>query len=342
MVNYLAKPWLLLPSQTAHHIGMRAIKLYSGLCSRSTPEWQSFKWKNLEFKNPLGISGGVDKDSEFITDWWKLGAGFIEAGTVTPRPQPGNSGKVIDRINSKKAVWNRMGFPSKGLEFTFQQLENLKRPYETPVFANVGKNADTSLENAHHDYIQCIEKLEPVVDGFVVNISSPNTAGLRELLKPERLKSFLSPILTSAKKASQKPLLLKLSPDMDEASLRSALDTSYDLGVDGWILTNTSVTIREGLDFPIEGGVSGAPLTLRSRECLKIALEHLGSRREGKLVVSSGGIMSGEEARLRLSMGANLVQVYSALIFEGPGFFRKCATKGNLQAAAPAEVTTWR
>lgn len=327
MVNYLAKPWLVLPASFAHHWAPKAIKILSPFSTQKTPEWRSFTWKNLEFKNPLGISGGVDKDAENVSDWSRLGAGFVEVGTITPRPQPGNSGKVVDRANDRLAVWNRMGFPSKGLEYSYQKLLQLSRPYPVPVFANIGKNASTPLEQAAEDYLICMKKLMNLVDGFVVNISSPNTVGLRELLKPQNLAGFLKPLLEelSASPVTSKPLLLKLSPDMSREDLESALDASCELGIDGWILTNTSVQIREGLRFPKEGGVSGLPLRERSAECLRWAVEHLGPRKQGKLLISSGGILSAEEILRRLDLGADLVQVYAALIFEGPTFFRKVA-----------------
>lgn len=322
MVNYLAKPWLALPSSLAHDLAIKSLSLCSHIYNSPTPEWSPLTWRGLHFKNPLGISGGVDKDCDYINCWWRLGPGFLEVGTITPEPQPGNSGSVIDRQNNRHAVWNRMGFPSKGLEHSFLKIKELPQDRPTPIFANVGKNATTPLEEAHKDYVKCIRRLKDHVDGFVVNISSPNTKGLRELLKKERLSGFLSPILDSLK-GSTCPLLLKLSPDMEDEDLTQALDTSNDLGVDGWILTNTSVRIRDGLKFPNEGGVSGAPLTQRSRQCLELAVNHLGERKKGKLLVSSGGVMNFGEIQRRLEIGADLVQVYSTLVFEGPSFFHR-------------------
>jgi dihydroorotate dehydrogenase len=342
LVNYLVKPWLLLPSETAHEIGKKALKIYSGLCSQKTPEWHPLHWRGLHFKNPFGISGGVDKDCEYISDWWRLGVGFLEVGTVTPLPQPGNAGKVIDRNNSQRAVWNRMGFPSKGLEYSLKKLRTLPIERPTPVFANVGKNAATPLEKASLDYIECIQRLHPFVDAFVINISSPNTQGLRELLREDKLKAFLEPLFGTIVKTSKPsmPLLLKLSPDMDEAALKAALDISFEAGIAGWILTNTSVSLREGLTFPPEGGVSGLPLQAQSRQCLKWAVEHLGERKKDRLLISSGGIMSAEEALLRLEMGADLIQAYSALIFEGPMFFCRLADRMK-GLSPPPESASW-
>jgi len=288
------------------------------------PRWQSFTWRGLEFQNRLGIAGGVDKNAQNIHAWWSLGCGFIEIGTVTPRPQPGNTPPVVARNSVQESLWNRMGFPSAGADRVKRRLQQIPRPFQTPIFANIGKNAMTPLERASEDYIQLLNQLQDSVDGFVVNISSPNTAGLRELLKPQNLRGFLDPILNSHCH-TQKPILLKISPDLEEDELDRVLTISHEQGVDGWVMTNTSQQLREGNNFPKEGGVSGRPLAPRSREFLQKSLRLLGKRRDGKLVVSVGGVMSAEDVADRLQLGADLVQVYSALIFQGPWFFKKVA-----------------
>lgn len=315
------KPWLWLSPSLAHKLSPAVLNTISLLSPERPPEWQTLDWQGLHFPNRLGIAGGVDKDADNIRAWWRLGAGFVEVGTITPQPQPGNTPPVLDRDVLTEALWNRLGFPSQGVERVKRRLEQLKRPFLTPVFANIGKNAVTPLETASNDYIELLQRLRGAVDGFVVNISSPNTKGLRELLKPDRLESFLEPIV----KDKREPILLKLSPDMEDDELERVLVISSDLGMDGWILTNTSQGIRDGLKFPKEGGVSGRPLAERSKLLLKRALKALGPRREGKLIVSVGGVMSANDVTERLSLGADLVQAYSALIFEGPYFFRKVA-----------------
>lgn len=290
--------------------------------SAQPPKWDSFEWRGLHFPNRLGIAGGVDKDAQNIRAWWAMGAGLVEVGTITPQPQPGNPPPVVDRDTAKGALWNRLGFPSQGVKRVRDRLLKVKKPFAAPVFANIGKNATTTLEDAHHDYVELLQELNGIVDGFVINISSPNTKGLRELLKPERLKDFLTPILAARKSA---PILLKLSPDLQDNELENALQVSSELNIDGWILTNTSQGLREGLKFPAEGGVSGKPLTARSRELLKRTSSLLNGSRRDRLLVSVGGVMTPEDVFERLEMGADLVQVYSALIFEGPYFFRKVA-----------------
>lgn len=315
------KPWLWLSPTLAHKLSPTVLKSLSLFGSARPPEWRPLDWRGLHFPNRLGVAGGVDKDGQNIKAWWSLGAGFLEIGTITPQPQPGNTPPVLGRDVGKEALWNRLGFPSQGVARVKKRLLEVKRPFATPVFANIGKNASTPLEAASADYMELLQQLRGIVDGFVVNISSPNTKGLRDLLKPERLQGFLQPILAG----KNEPVLLKLSPDMEDEELDRVLGISHDLGIDGWILTNTSQGIREGLGFPKEGGVSGRPLAGRSKELLSRALRLLGPRREGKLIVSVGGVMSAQDVIERLQMGADLVQVYSALIFEGPYFFRKVA-----------------
>lgn len=316
------RPWLWLSPAMAHKLSPAALNSLTLFSRCRPPEWNSFEWRGLRFPNRLGLAGGADKDAQNVRAWWALGAGFLEVGTITPKPQPGNPPPVVDRDLGRAALWNRLGFPSQGVQKVKERLAQLPMPHRTPVFANIGKNATTSLEDAHHDYILLLKELDAIVDGFVINISSPNTKGLRELLKPERLRGFLEPILAER---GSKPILLKLSPDLEPHELSAVLDISFELNIDGWVLTNTSQGLREGLSFPAEGGVSGRPLNSRSMELLKRTMSLLGGRKEGKLVISVGGVMNAEDVKDRLEAGADLVQVYSALIFEGPYFFRKVA-----------------
>lgn len=315
-----------------------AVKVYGRFRPLQTLTWSPFTWRGLEFNNRLGIAGGVDKDASQVEAWWTLGPGFMEVGTVTPMPQPGHSGYRLGRDRSQEAVWNRLGFPSRGVEQVVQQLKRLYQPRFTPIFANVGKNHSTPLETAHLDYISCLRKLRGLVDGFVINLSSPNTKGLRDLLKPENLKDFLGAIMEDNRQYLRgdwpTPVLLKISPDLSDTELAVALDTSLHLGVDGWVLTNSSQGLRGGLNFPPEGGVSGRPLASASKRLLRQALDHLGERRGDRLLVSVGGVLSPEDVFERLEMGADLVQVYSALLFRGPFFFRQVAEKAALVVRA--------
>jgi dihydroorotate dehydrogenase len=289
----------------------------------SPPKWDALDWRGLHFPNRLGIAGGVDKDGLGIRGWWNFGAGFVEVGTITPKSQPGNAGKRIARDMSHRAVWNRLGFPSQGADRLADRLAKIKTR-ATPVFANIGKNAVTPLENAHNDYLTLIEHFAHLVDGFVVNISSPNTKGLRELLKPARLKEFIAP-LSEKFTSTKKPWLLKISPDIDTQELEAVLQISMEAGAAGWVLTNTSQGLRDGLHFPPEGGVSGMPLAERSKALLRSVKATLGSAKSDRLLISVGGVLTPEDVEERLRLGADLVQVYAALVFSGPNFFRQVA-----------------
>jgi dihydroorotate dehydrogenase len=321
----IQKPWLLLPPQWAHDLGPFGLKLFSLFQSGPIPAWNSFTWKNLIFKNRLGLAGGVDKNAESLKEWWNLGAGFVEIGTVTPRPQSSNPGKIMDRDLERQALWNKMGFPSHGADEVFYNLRAYGEHKPTPVFVNIGKNRTTSNEEAVDDYVYLIDRLRPQADAFVVNISSPNTKGLRDLQNKEALTKLLSPIVHQAQRGEAKPVLLKLSPDLSDENLEEALMTAVELGIDGFVLTNTTLSRPSGISFPTEGGLSGAPLKSLSCQILQKSLQILGNRRHGKLIVSVGGVMSAEDVFERLQMGADLVEIYSALIFQGPGFFRDVA-----------------
>lgn len=317
----LRRPWLWLSPQLAHDVGPLALKLYSLFADPTPPAWRSFLWRGLVFKNRVGIAGGVDKNADNLKAWWALGCGFVEIGTVTPLPQEPNPGKITDRHATSRSMWNRMGFPSEGAEEVLANLRAAK-PFATPVFVNIGKNRATMNDDAVNDYLALVRELGDVADAFVVNISSPNTKGLRDLQNRQALRELLRPVKLAA---GLKPVLLKLAPDLDGESLAEAVTTAADQGIDGFILTNTTLSRLPDMPYPPEGGVSGAPLAELSKRALRTVIETLGERREGKLLVSVGGVMTPDEVFERLSMGADLVQCYSALIYEGPGFFRRVA-----------------
>lgn len=327
------KPWLALPAHLAYKFAPYALKAHTLFSPRVSYEWQSFTWKGLHFHNPLGTSGGLDKNAEHIEDWWHYGVGFQELGTVTPQPQAPNPGKIMGRQNQRKAVWNRMGFPNQGLPGFLNNINSIRRPFHSPLFINIGKNRWTPNEKAYEDYVQCLEALFHWADVFVVNISSPNTKGLRDLLQPSNLKAFLQPIIAKnlelAGGSPPKPLLLKLSPDQSTDELKATLDISSQLGLNGWILTNTTNQLGSQFPFPKGGGISGEPLADISKTLLKTASAHLGSSKNEFLLVSSGGVLNADDVHERLNLGADLVQIYSALIFEGPQFFRTVANSST-------------
>ncbi len=334
------KPWLALPAKLAHDVAPYAIEVYSALFGDSQPKrWRSFEFQNLKFPNRIGIAGGVDKNAEHCFAFQKLGCGFVEVGTVTPFPQKPNPGAIIDRNLEHRALWNRMGFPSHGMDEVLYNLKKQKQSVTVPIFVNIGKNRETPNSEAHQDYIACLERLESVASAFVVNISSPNTTGLRDLLKPENLKNFLRPIAQARtrlqstaqnqQQSKPKPFLLKLSPDLSVDEFKTVLQLASDEGFDGFILTNTTLSRDNGRDgllpFPSEGGMSGAPLKTLSLKALDIAADFAQRQSSKKLIISAGGIMTPADVFERIERGADLVQVYSALVFEGPSFFKRVA-----------------
>ncbi len=299
-------------------------------------------WRHLEFHNRLGVAGGVDKNGINIVDWWTWGPGFIEIGTVTPKPQLPNEGQIIGRNFNKKIVWNKMGFPNDGADIIYKRLNQIRTPHFTPIFLNIGKNRNTSLEEAHKDYVTLIERFRNTVDAFVINISSPNTEGLRELFNTTYFENFLGHIKNAIDSGkydlNPPPCLLKLSPDMSIEDLRFCLETSVKMGLDGWVMTNTT-TQRDGKsEFPNKGGLSGQVLSKISRQRLRDSMDLLGSNRKDKLIVSVGGVMEPEDVFERIEIGADLVQVYSTIIFEGPWFFEKVFNESSLYYALKGEL----
>ncbi len=319
------KPWLWIPAKWAHDLGPLGIQIYSKIFGQSkTPIWNAFNFKNLIFKNRIGIAGGVDKNADLLMAWESLGCGFLEIGTVTPAPQKPNPGKIIDRDLKTKSLWNKMGFPSAGAEEVFYNVRNFKEHSTIPIFVNIGKNRTTENSKAHEDYIFLLNHFSVVADAFVINISSPNTAGLRDLAKKENLDLFLNPIMQAVQdlKLSQ-PILIKLSPDLEIADLKSVLQICLNHDVDGFVLTNTTLS-RNGLNkYPTEGGASGEPVAELSKLALKTAVQVCSEQKTKKLIISAGGVMTERDVFERIEMGADLVQAYTALIYEGPGFFRK-------------------
>lgn len=322
----MVKPQLFIPPHFAHHLADLFFSSYSKIIGyKEPPEWQSFQWKNLSFPNPLAPAGGVDKSAKHLKAWWALGAGFIEIGTITPLPQKENAGPTLKRNIKEQALWNHLGFPGDGVEMVQKRLKKLHHFHPTPVFANIGKNRNTPNNNAEEDYIKCITSLYPYVDAFIINISSPNTKGLEELAEPTRLNRLLQTVsqhLLSFQESS-KPFLIKWSPDLKDNEFLQSLDIALKWGAAGHIICNTTKQRKIEGSFPEYGGISGAPLAFISKERLNLVQKHLGTERKNQLLISVGGILSPKDVLERLNLGANLVQIYSALVFEGPFFLRK-------------------
>ncbi len=317
------KPWLWLPPKWSHSLAPTFLPLATLFSSSEELRWKSFEWKGNSFLNPLGIAGGVDKTGTQLRHWQKLGAGFLEVGTITPRPQGPNPGLIMDRDTKTFSIWNKMGFPNPGAEHVREVLLSLKGELKVPLFINIGKNRDTDNNEALSDYLKTFQILKECGKTFVVNISSPNTKGLRDLQTKSHFKNLLS---TLRNEMPEHNILVKLSPDMSQDQLKECLDIGLEEKIDGFILTNTTLQRPITLPFaPLEGGVSGDPLKSLSRQSLETTVHHLGKDKNKVLLVSVGGVMDAREIQWRLDHGANLVQVYAALIYHGPFFFKEMA-----------------
>ena len=299
----------------------------------------------LQFKNPVGLGAGFDKNAKYLRELECLGFGFVEIGTVTPLPQAGNDKPRLFRLTKDKALINRMGFNNDGVQVIAErlrqwsivngQLKDSNSRLTTHdsrliIGGNIGKNKNTPNEDAWKDYEICFKELHPYVDYFVVNVSSPNTPGLRELQEKEPLRKILSHLQAENSKLKiQKPLLLKIAPDLTKEQTDDVIDLALEIKLDGLVATNTTIE-RSGLrthDSRLTrigaGGLSGLPLKHRSTEMLKYICE----KTNGKVpVIASGGIFTGEDAREKMDAGASLLQVWTGFIYEGPGIVKKICT----------------
>ena len=281
----------------------------------------------LRFPNRVGLAAGYDKDGEGWRGLASLGFGHIEVGTVTPLPQPGNPKPRVFRLLDRRSVINRMGFPGRGAEYVADQLRFERGP-ALVLGVNIGKQKDTPLDEAAGDYEQLMEVFAPLADYLAVNISSPNTPGLRQLQDPEFLGALLGRLaekqaaLADGSGAST-PVLVKLAPDLDRDQVRTAVDVIVGSGLDGIIATNTTTSRHPGAGHPLaaeDGGVSGAAITEMSTRIIAAIAEHL----DGALpIIGVGGIMGPEDARDKLDAGATLLQVYTGMIYEGPGLVKR-------------------
>lgn len=275
----------------------------------------------LKFKNPVGLAAGFDKNGEYIEQMANFGFGFIEIGTVTPKPQPGNDKPRMFRLVSDQAIINRMGFNNQGADVAAGRLQHLKDRKGLIIGGNIGKNKITPNENAVDDYTYCFHALYDHVDYFVVNVSSPNTPGLRDLQEKEPLKYILNTLeQINGEKPSKKPILLKIAPDLTDSQLDDIVEIVQETGIAGVIATNTTIA-REGLKsdpavLSEAGGVSGKPLTKRSTEVIRYLVQ---KSNHSFPIIGVGGIHSAADALEKLEAGAALVQVYTGFIYEGPG-----------------------
>ncbi len=346
-----------LDAEQAHHLTLALLRVAdllppvrSLLRAAFAPPPDPVTLFGLTFPNRVGLAAGYDKDALAVRGLAALGFGHIEVGTVTPQPQPGNPRPRVFRLPEHQAIINRMGFPSRGAAFVEQRLRALRSGSPLPCIlgVNIGKNKTTPNEEAVRDYCALLERFVGLADYLVVNVSSPNTVGLRDLQHRARLEDLLRQLIAARDaffpatlhlpdgrrlRGGEVPILVKLAPDLTPRQLDDALEAAVRSGVDGVILTNTTVA-RPGVDaHPLaaeRGGLSGAPLRAMSEAALQHAVRALAGRLP---VISVGGIMTPDDARRRLDMGAALVQLYTGLVYGGPGLVaacvRACAATGR-------------
>ncbi len=318
----LARPGLFgLDAERAHEIGVKAMKM--GLASAYYVDDPSFgmppvEMFGLKFPNPLGLAAGFDKNGVVVNQLAALGFGFVEVGTVTLKPQPGNPRPRLFRLPDDRALINRLGFNNDGADVVADRLAKLDR--KCIVGVNIGKNKDVPNEDAVENYLACFEIMHPVADYIAVNVSSPNTPNLRDLQCAESLEPLLAALTAKNAEMGRKPLLVKIAPDLLEAEIEATVDVCLRFGVDGMIATNTTVS-RDGLRTNVselgEGGLSGQPLFERSNAVISTIYRYSN----GKMpVIGVGGVFTAEDAFAKIAAGASLVQAYTGFVYRGPTF----------------------
>jgi dihydroorotate dehydrogenase len=327
----------LFPTESIHYFSMNTLKvmlaipffksLFSKWYSAGTAQKKTVF--GLDFKNPVGLAAGFDKNAKYLTELKALGFGFVEIGTVTPKPQAGNDKPRLFRLPKDKALINRMGFNNDGVKLVAQRLREwkIRSGKDIIIGGNIGKNKSTPNEEAWKDYEICFRELFDCVDYFVVNVSSPNTPGLRALQDKDSLKKILSHLQTINKtKTDPRPILLKIAPDLEKEQVDDVIELAMEIRLDGLVAANTTIS-REGLETEPSrvkaigaGGLSGLPLKKRSTDIVRYIYEKTG----GSIpVIASGGIFTKEDLHEKLNAGAVLAQVWTGFIYEGPSIVRK-------------------
>ncbi|MGN6399521.1 MAG: quinone-dependent dihydroorotate dehydrogenase [Flavisolibacter sp.] len=361
MYKIIRKILFFLPPETAHYFSMNLLK---ALCSISFTRKiiaQNFSCQSLfttrlfglTFKNQVGLGAGFDKNAKYLRELETFGFGFIEIGTVTPRPQAGNDKPRLFRLPEDEALINRMGFNNDGVDVIAGRLKKYRtsnekqvkskesdrsKKYKLLIGGNIGKNKITPNEDAWKDYEICFRALHPYVDFFVVNVSSPNTPGLRELQEKDALKKILTHLQQLNQNFSaQKPILLKIAPDLSLPQIDDVIDLANEIKLDGLVATNTTIsreqlkTANAKLQAIGAGGLSGKPVKNRSTEIVK----YIHQKAPAIPVIGSGGIFTAEDAKEKLQAGAELIEVWTGFIYEGPFIVKNiCKALQNAKAAS--------
>ena len=336
MYKSLVKPALFtLDAERAHHVVFDNLRRAARLPGTKTLLRKLYDYQHpnlerevfgLQFPNPVGLAAGFDKNAMLTDEMATMGFGFVEIGTVTPRPQPGNPTPRLFRLPKDEALINRMGFNNDGAATVAARLAK-RRNRQLIIGGNIGKNKDTPNERAADDYVACFDALAEVVDYFVVNVSSPNTPNLRQLQEKEPLIKLLQQVQErNLSRATPRPLLLKIAPDLTDSQLDDILEIAQETKLSGLVATNTTIS-RAGLSTDTgyvgslgAGGLSGRPLRARATEVIR----YLHQKSNGALpIIGSGGIHSAADAQEKLAAGASLIQLYTGFIYEGPGLVKR-------------------
>ncbi|MCH8530434.1 MAG: quinone-dependent dihydroorotate dehydrogenase [Saccharospirillum sp.] len=338
MYDLVRRGLFLLSPETAHDFSLESLGALHRLGAlswrKSVPETRPKTLWGLNFENPIGLAAGLDKNADYLDALGALGFGFVEVGTVTPRPQPGNPIPRMFRLPESQAIINRMGFNNKGVDYLVERVK--KSRYSGVIGINIGKNKATPEDEALGDYLHCLDKVHEHAHYIVVNLSSPNTPGLRNLQFGDALKVLLNGLKERqqllATASGKKPVLIKIAPDLNEEEIQQIAMLFNEFEVDGVVATNTTLA-REGVagqpGAEEAGGLSGAPLRHNATRVLR---QFRGALNSGIPLIGVGGILYGEDACEKVDAGADLVQLYTGFIYRGPGLIRECVAAMNKKA----------
>ena len=329
----IARPLLFrLDAERAHHLTLSGLRIAQrlGITSflRPNVRQEPVTVMGLNFPNRVGLAAGLDKSGNCIAGFGSMGFGFVEVGTITPRAQDGNPKPRLFRVREHEAIINRMGFNNPGIESALDNIQKSRKGFDGILGINIGKNKSTPNENALDDYLHCFRKSYDHADYIAVNVSSPNTSGLRELQTPKFARELLSPLMDEKEKLKEDtgknvPVAVKIDPDMGDDQIKDLSDLFIELQIDAVIATNTTISRKNISDHLLsdeKGGLSGSPLNARSNE----VIAKLHTELKDKVpIIGVGGINSKKDAEEKLSAGASLIQVYTGLIYQGPALINQ-------------------
>ena len=323
----MLKPFFFsLDAETAHRLTLTMLSVSPPMAVLPDPPELAVKLWGIDFSNPIGLAAGMDKDAIAARAWETIGFGFAEMGTITPQPQPGNETPRLWRLIENRALINRLGFPSEGMDAVAPRIERIRKAgIALRIALNFGPNKDTPPERVAADYASLMRKLGALADFIVVNVSSPNTPGLRTWQSPERMREIFAAMRADNANTDRRvPILVKLAPDLERDDLFRICDTALELKLDGIVACNTTIA-RAAVNITSShpGGLSGAPLLKPARELIRNIYIHTG----GKIpIIGVGGVASAEDAWGHIRAGASMVELYTGLIYEGPGLIARIKT----------------